>query len=153
MVKVEGRSQMAPLPAIVSDKQACKYCPQKRNCAVYNRYCFFLSLFVHHLSLQLQTEFCNSTELQLQCITLYRAVERDPMENCSEDPQPFVQSEREHLSHVHLQYFSHWLLLCTLEALTMENKAGRRNIWLQTAQQRWVFYKIRLLLYFVLLCV
>uniref|UniRef100_A0A672N518 DNA replication ATP-dependent helicase/nuclease n=1 Tax=Sinocyclocheilus grahami TaxID=75366 RepID=A0A672N518_SINGR len=86
LVKVDGRSQMAPLPAIVSDKQACKYCPQKRNCAVYNRYCF--SLFI------------------------------------------------EHLSHVHLQYFSHWLLLCTLEALTMENKGGRRNIWLQTAQQR-----------------
>uniref|UniRef100_A0A671L0V3 DNA replication ATP-dependent helicase/nuclease DNA2 n=1 Tax=Sinocyclocheilus anshuiensis TaxID=1608454 RepID=A0A671L0V3_9TELE len=84
LVKVDGRSQMAPLPAIESDKQACKYCPQKRNCAVYNR-----------------------------------AVERDP-----------------HLSHVHLQYFSDWLLLCTLEALTMENKGGRRNIWLQTAQQR-----------------
>uniref|UniRef100_A0A672SJL0 DNA replication ATP-dependent helicase/nuclease n=1 Tax=Sinocyclocheilus grahami TaxID=75366 RepID=A0A672SJL0_SINGR len=89
LIKVDGRSQMAPLPAIVSDQQACKYCPQKRNCAVYN----------------------------------------------SEDPQAFVQSESEHLSHVHLQYFSHWLLLCTLEALTMENKGGRRNIWLQTAQQ------------------
>uniref|UniRef100_A0A673G9V3 DNA replication ATP-dependent helicase/nuclease n=1 Tax=Sinocyclocheilus rhinocerous TaxID=307959 RepID=A0A673G9V3_9TELE len=101
LVKVDGRSQMAPLPAIVSDKQACKYCPQKRNCAVYNR-----------------------------------AVERDPVENCSENPQAFVQSESEHLSHVHLQYFSHWLLLCTLEALTMENKGGRHNIWLQTAQQR-----------------
>uniref|UniRef100_A0A8C1U619 DNA replication ATP-dependent helicase/nuclease DNA2 n=1 Tax=Cyprinus carpio TaxID=7962 RepID=A0A8C1U619_CYPCA len=98
LVKVEGRSQMAPLPAIVSDKQACKYCPQKRNCAVYSRYY--------------------------------------PVENCSENPQAFVQSESEHLSPVHLQYFSHWLLLCTLEALTMENKAGRRNIWLQTAQQR-----------------
>uniref|UniRef100_A0A671KY91 DNA replication ATP-dependent helicase/nuclease n=1 Tax=Sinocyclocheilus anshuiensis TaxID=1608454 RepID=A0A671KY91_9TELE len=97
LVKVDGRSQMAPLPAIESDKQACKYCPQKRNCAVYNR---------------------------------------DPVENCSENPQAFVQSESEHLSHVHLQYFSDWLLLCTLEALTMENKGGRRNIWLQTAQQR-----------------
>uniref|UniRef100_A0A671QYG6 DNA replication ATP-dependent helicase/nuclease n=1 Tax=Sinocyclocheilus anshuiensis TaxID=1608454 RepID=A0A671QYG6_9TELE len=102
LIKVDGRSQMAPLPAIVSDQQACKYCPQKRNCAVYNRY----------------------------------SVERDPMENYSEDPQAFVQSESEHLNHVHLQYFSHWLLLCTLEALTMENKGGRRNIWLQTAQQR-----------------
>uniref|UniRef100_A0A673GAX9 DNA replication ATP-dependent helicase/nuclease n=1 Tax=Sinocyclocheilus rhinocerous TaxID=307959 RepID=A0A673GAX9_9TELE len=101
LIKVDGRSQMAPLPAIVSDQQACKYCPQKLNCAVYNR-----------------------------------AVERDLMENCSEDPQAFVQSESEHLSHVHLQYFSHWLLLCTLEAVTMENKGGRRNIWLQTAQQR-----------------
>ncbi|XP_048060691.1 DNA replication ATP-dependent helicase/nuclease DNA2 isoform X2 [Megalobrama amblycephala] len=101
LIKVDGRSQMAPLPAIVSDQQACKYCPQKRNCAVYNR-----------------------------------TVERDPMGSCSEDPQAFVQSEIEHLSQVHLQYFSHWLLLCTLEARTMENKGGRRNIWLQTSQQR-----------------
>lgn len=101
LIKVDGKSQMAPLPAIVSDQQTCKYCSQKRNCAIYNR-----------------------------------AVERDPVENCSEDPQAFVQSESEHLSQVHLQYFSHWLLLCSLEALTMENKGGRRNIWLQTAQQR-----------------
>lgn len=97
------------------------------------------SLFVHHLPLQLQTELCNSIELQLKYTILYRAVERDPVENFSEDPQAFLQSENEHLSHVHLQYFSHWLLLCTLEART---KGGRRNIWLQTAQERWVFYKI-----------
>ncbi|XDV50215.1 hypothetical protein PO909_019314 [Leuciscus waleckii] len=101
LIKMEGGSQMAPLPAMVSDQQACKYCPQKRNCAVYNR-----------------------------------AVERDPVGSCSEGPQAFVQSESEHLSQMHLQYFSHWLLLCTLEAFTMENKGGRRNIWLQTSQQR-----------------
>ncbi|XP_077093323.1 DNA replication ATP-dependent helicase/nuclease DNA2 isoform X3 [Siphateles boraxobius] len=101
LIKMECGSQMAPLPAMVSDQQACKYCPQKRNCAVYNR-----------------------------------AVERDPMGSCTEGPQAFVQSESEHLSQIHLQYFSHWLLLCTLEALTMENKGGRRNIWLQTSQQR-----------------
>ncbi|TRY90563.1 hypothetical protein DNTS_002676 [Danionella cerebrum] len=94
LIKVDGRSQMAPLPTIVSDQQACTYCPQKRNCAIYNR-----------------------------------AVE-------SEATQAFLQSEIEHLSQLHLQYFSHWLLLCTLEMITMENKGGRRNIWLQTAQQR-----------------
>lgn len=39
LVKVDGKSHMAPLPAIVSDQQTCKYCPQRRNCALYNRYC------------------------------------------------------------------------------------------------------------------
>lgn len=101
LVKVDDRSHMAPLPAIVSDQQICKYCPQRRNCALYNR-----------------------------------TVERDPEENLSENLNAFLQLESQHLSQVHLQYFSHWLLLCTLEALTMENKGGRRNIWLQTSQQR-----------------
>ncbi|XP_065152926.1 DNA replication ATP-dependent helicase/nuclease DNA2 [Paramisgurnus dabryanus] len=101
LVKVDGKSQMAPLPSIVSDQQTCKYCPQRRNCALYNR-----------------------------------TIERDPEENLSEDLKAFLQLESQHLSQVHLKYFSHWLLLCTLEALTMENKGGRRNIWLQTSQQR-----------------
>ncbi|XP_066536208.1 DNA replication ATP-dependent helicase/nuclease DNA2 [Hoplias malabaricus] len=101
IVKVEGKSQMAPLPAIVSDRQACKYCPQRRNCAVYNR-----------------------------------AMERAPGECLPEDLQASLQLESEHLSLVHLQYFRHWLLLCSLEALTMESKGGRRNIWLQSAQER-----------------
>ncbi|XP_056616934.1 DNA replication ATP-dependent helicase/nuclease DNA2 [Triplophysa dalaica] len=101
LVKVDGNSHMAPLPAIVSDQQTCKYCPQRRNCALYNR-----------------------------------TVERDPEENLTENVKDFLQLESQHLSEVHLQYFSHWLLLCSLEALTMENKGGRRNIWLQTPQQR-----------------
>ncbi|XP_057197424.1 DNA replication ATP-dependent helicase/nuclease DNA2 [Triplophysa rosa] len=101
LVKVDGNSHMAPLPAIVSDQQTCKYCPQRRNCALYNR-----------------------------------TVERDPEENLSENVKDFLQLESQHLGQVHLQYFSHWLLLCSLEALTMENKGGRRNIWLQTPQQR-----------------
>lgn len=63
-------------------------------------------------------------------------MEKDPEENLSENLKAFLQLESQHLSQVHLQYFSHWLLLCTLEALTMENKGGRRNIWLQTPQQR-----------------
>uniref|UniRef100_W5LPB2 DNA replication ATP-dependent helicase/nuclease n=1 Tax=Astyanax mexicanus TaxID=7994 RepID=W5LPB2_ASTMX len=101
IVKENGKSQMAPLPAVVSDQQTCKYCPQRRNCAVYNR-----------------------------------AVERVPGECSPEDPQAFLQLESEHLSQVHLQYFNHWLLLCSLEAHTMESKGGRRNIWLQSAQER-----------------
>lgn len=65
-----------------------------------------------------------------------RAVEKAPGACPSEDPQAFIQIESEHLNQLHLQYFSHWLLLCSLEALTMESKGGRRNIWLQSAQER-----------------
>ncbi|XP_062852289.1 DNA replication ATP-dependent helicase/nuclease DNA2 [Trichomycterus rosablanca] len=101
LIKVDGKSQMSHLPPVISDQQACKYCPQKRNCALYNR-----------------------------------AVERAPGASPSEDPQAFLQLESEHLNQLHLQYFTHWLLLCSLEAVTMERKGGRRNIWLQTAQER-----------------
>uniref|UniRef100_A0AAR2JNV4 DNA replication ATP-dependent helicase/nuclease n=1 Tax=Pygocentrus nattereri TaxID=42514 RepID=A0AAR2JNV4_PYGNA len=96
IVRVEGKSQMAPLPTVISDQQTCKYCPQRRNCAVYNR-----------------------------------AAERAPGECPPEDSQAFLQLESEHLSQLHLQYFNHWLLLCNLEAHTVENKGSRRNIWFQ----------------------
>ncbi|KAK3554178.1 hypothetical protein QTP70_019104, partial [Hemibagrus guttatus] len=101
LIKPEGKSQMACLPEVISDQKTCKYCPQRRNCALYNR-----------------------------------AVEKAPGACPSEDPQAFLQLECEHLNQLHLQYFSHWLLLCSLEALTMESKGGRRNIWLQSAQER-----------------
>uniref|UniRef100_A0AAY4E4T9 DNA replication ATP-dependent helicase/nuclease n=1 Tax=Denticeps clupeoides TaxID=299321 RepID=A0AAY4E4T9_9TELE len=92
--KVEGgTTRLAPLPAVIFDSQACKFCPQMRNCALYN--------------------------------------------NSSAEPQPpFLEQESQHLNQLHLQYFSRWLLLCTLEARTMENKGSRRNIWLQSAQDR-----------------
>ncbi|XP_053357959.1 DNA replication ATP-dependent helicase/nuclease DNA2 [Clarias gariepinus] len=99
LVKLEGKNQMARLPEVISDKQACKYCPQKRNCALYNR-----------------------------------AVEK--AHRPSGDPEAFLQLESDHLNQLHLQYFSHWLLLCSLEARTMESKGGRRNIWLLSAQER-----------------
>lgn len=37
--KVEGGTTcLAPLPDVISDRQACKYCPQKQNCAIYNKW-------------------------------------------------------------------------------------------------------------------
>uniref|UniRef100_A0A674F6G4 DNA replication ATP-dependent helicase/nuclease n=1 Tax=Salmo trutta TaxID=8032 RepID=A0A674F6G4_SALTR len=33
----EGKTRMAPLPGIITDRQACKWCPQIRNCALYDR--------------------------------------------------------------------------------------------------------------------
>ncbi|KAL2083251.1 hypothetical protein ACEWY4_021024 [Coilia grayii] len=100
--KVEGGpTQLTPLPDVVSDRQTCKYCPQKQNCAVYNR-----------------------------------ALERDPAGSPGAPQQPFLELESQHLSQPHLQYFSHWVLLCALEERTMEAKGGRRNIWLKSAEER-----------------
>lgn len=48
----------------------------------------------------------------------------------------FLQQETGHLTPPHLTYFSHWLLLCCLEAATMETKNGRKRVWLQTAEER-----------------
>uniref|UniRef100_A0A8C6UWA6 DNA replication ATP-dependent helicase/nuclease n=1 Tax=Neogobius melanostomus TaxID=47308 RepID=A0A8C6UWA6_9GOBI len=35
--KKDGLSQLSPLPEIVSNRQTCQYCPQWRNCALYER--------------------------------------------------------------------------------------------------------------------
>lgn len=48
----------------------------------------------------------------------------------------FLQQETGHLTPPHLTYFSHWLLLCCLEAATMEAKNGRKRTWLQTPEER-----------------
>ena len=63
----------------------------------------------------------------------HRALETDPV---GAPQQPFLELESQHLTQPQLQYFSHWVLLCALEARTMEAKGGRRNIWLQSAQER-----------------
>ncbi|KAJ8364964.1 hypothetical protein SKAU_G00137950 [Synaphobranchus kaupii] len=94
-----GTPHLAPLPDIV-DCQACKYCPQMRNCALYNR-----------------------------------AVEHQTLGSLPDQPA-FLEQETQHLSEAHMQYFSHWLLLCALERRTMESKGGRRNIWLLSAEER-----------------
>uniref|UniRef100_A0A8C4ELT8 DNA replication ATP-dependent helicase/nuclease n=1 Tax=Dicentrarchus labrax TaxID=13489 RepID=A0A8C4ELT8_DICLA len=47
----------------------------------------------------------------------------------------FLQLETGHLTPPHLSYFSHWLLLCCLEAATMEAKNGRKRVWLRTPEE------------------
>lgn len=49
----------------------------------------------------------------------------------------FLQEQTGHLVPSHLNYFSHWLLLCCLEAATMEAKNGRKRVWLQTVDERY----------------
>lgn len=48
----------------------------------------------------------------------------------------FLQQETGHLTQPQLTYFSHWLLLCCLEAATMETKNGRKRVWLQTTEEK-----------------
>ncbi|XP_061132946.1 DNA replication ATP-dependent helicase/nuclease DNA2 [Syngnathus typhle] len=92
---VEG-SRLARLPDMVTDKKTCHYCPQRRNCALYERV----------------------------------------LEGTSTDlSDDFMQLETGHLTGTHLDYFAHWLLLCSLEAASMEAKNGRKRVWLQTPEE------------------
>lgn len=64
------------------------------------------------------------------------------MDVCSADVteegvRTFLQQETAHLTLSHLDYFSHWLLLCCLEASTMEARNGRKRVWLQSVGERY----------------
>ncbi|XP_032416821.1 DNA replication ATP-dependent helicase/nuclease DNA2 isoform X3 [Xiphophorus hellerii] len=95
--KGADRSRLSRLPDILTSRQTCQYCPQKLNCALYER-------------------VVDSTSADV-----------------GEDAvQAFLQQETSHLTRPHLDYFAHWLLLCSLEASTMEAKSGRKRVWLQS---------------------
>ncbi|XP_056135257.1 DNA replication ATP-dependent helicase/nuclease DNA2 [Lampris incognitus] len=99
--KVAGESRLSSLPDILTNRQTCQYCPQRRNCALYGR-----------------------------------VVENGSRDISHDAVRDFLQEETSHLTATHLNYFSHWLLLCCLEAVTMETKSGRRHVWLQTSEER-----------------
>ncbi|XP_030232476.1 DNA replication ATP-dependent helicase/nuclease DNA2 [Gadus morhua] len=96
-----GRSRLSQLPEVLANRQVCQYCPQKRNCALYER-----------------------------------VVEGPPSDVPQDAVTDFLLEETGHLTGPHLSYFSHWLLLCCLESVTMEQKSSRRNVWLQSADER-----------------
>ncbi|KAG8001475.1 DNA replication ATP-dependent helicase/nuclease DNA2 [Nibea albiflora] len=94
------RSRLSRLPDILTNRQTCQYCPQKRNCALYER-----------------------------------ALDGSSAEDSEDVVRDFLQQETGHLTPPHLGYFSHWLLLCCLEAATMEAKNGRKRVWLRTPEE------------------
>ncbi|XP_011607896.1 DNA replication ATP-dependent helicase/nuclease DNA2 [Takifugu rubripes] len=94
------KSRLSRLPDILTNRQPCQYCPQRRNCALYER------------------ALDNTTADALV------GVVRD-----------FLQQETGHLTPPHLKYFSHWLLLCCLEAAAMETKNTQKKIWLQSPEE------------------
>uniref|UniRef100_A0A671YL56 DNA replication ATP-dependent helicase/nuclease n=1 Tax=Sparus aurata TaxID=8175 RepID=A0A671YL56_SPAAU len=98
--KEAERSRLSRLPDILTNRQTCQYCPQTRNCALYER--------------------------------ALNGSSADVSEDVVHD---FLQQETGHLRPPHLSYFSHWMLLCFLEASTMEAKNGRKRVWLQTAEE------------------
>uniref|UniRef100_A0A7N8WXX0 DNA replication ATP-dependent helicase/nuclease n=1 Tax=Mastacembelus armatus TaxID=205130 RepID=A0A7N8WXX0_9TELE len=100
MEKGAEHSRLSRLPDILTDRQTCQYCPQRRNCALYER--------------AVDSRFGEGSE-DVVC--------------------DFLQQETGHLTSPHLSYFSHWLLLCCLEAATMEAKNGRKRVWLQTVEE------------------
>uniref|UniRef100_A0A8C7Y0A8 DNA replication ATP-dependent helicase/nuclease n=1 Tax=Oryzias sinensis TaxID=183150 RepID=A0A8C7Y0A8_9TELE len=72
---------------------------------------------------------CQYCPQKLNC-ALYESFTLYP----SDDVRDFLQQECGHLAQQHLNYFSHWLLLCILEAVTMETKNSRKHIWLQSIE-------------------
>ncbi|XP_074522207.1 DNA replication ATP-dependent helicase/nuclease DNA2 [Halichoeres trimaculatus] len=93
-------SRLSRLPDILTNRQTCQYCPQKKNCALYER-----------------------------------AVDGSSADDTEDVVREFLTQETGHLTPPHISYFSHWLLLCCLEAGTMEVKNGRKRVWLQTAEE------------------
>ncbi|XP_029284528.1 LOW QUALITY PROTEIN: DNA replication ATP-dependent helicase/nuclease DNA2 [Cottoperca gobio] len=98
--KEAKRSRLSQLPDILTNRQTCQYCPQKRNCALYER-----------------------------------VIDNSSADVCEDVVREFLQQETGHLIPPHLSYFSHWLLLCSLEAASMEAKNGRKRVWLQTSDE------------------
>ncbi|KAM5140441.1 DNA replication ATP-dependent helicase/nuclease DNA2 [Mantella aurantiaca] len=94
--------RLSTLPTMIADKQACKFCSQLRNCALYSR------------------------SVEQQSGSSY----------IPNDLIPVVENQTEHLKDSHLQYFSLWYLMCSLEAQSKECKSGRKNIWMQSAAER-----------------
>uniref|UniRef100_A0A1A7X498 DNA replication ATP-dependent helicase/nuclease n=2 Tax=Iconisemion striatum TaxID=60296 RepID=A0A1A7X498_9TELE len=98
--KKADQSHLSRLPDILTDRQTCKYCPQRLSCALYER-----------------------------------AVDTSSADASEEVVRTFLQQETGHLTLPHLSYFSHWLLLCCLEASTMEAKNSRKRVWLQSVEE------------------
>lgn len=66
-----------------------------------------------------------------------RALDSSSADTSEDVVRDFLQQETGHLTPLQLNYFSHWLLLCCLEAATMEAKNGRKRVWLQTVEERY----------------
>ncbi|KAF7669381.1 hypothetical protein LDENG_00193020 [Lucifuga dentata] len=99
--KETDQSRLSRLPDILTNRQTCQYCPQRRNCALYER-----------------------------------AIDSNSVDVSEDVVRDFLVQETGHLTPPHLSYFSHWLLLCCLEAATMETKNGHKHVWLQTSEER-----------------
>uniref|UniRef100_P51530-3 Isoform 3 of DNA replication ATP-dependent helicase/nuclease DNA2 n=1 Tax=Homo sapiens TaxID=9606 RepID=P51530-3 len=70
------------------------------------------------------------------CALYSRAVEQQM--DCSSVPivmLPKIEEETQHLKQTHLEYFSLWCLMLTLESQSKDNKKNHQNIWLMPASE------------------
>ncbi|XP_061229796.1 DNA replication ATP-dependent helicase/nuclease DNA2 [Neopsephotus bourkii] len=95
-------SQLAALPPVVDDSQACKYCSQVHNCFLYSR----------------------AVEQKMASVSFPPAM------------VPIIERETQHLKPSHLEYFSLWYLMLTLELQSGEGKNGYKNIWMMPSLER-----------------
>ncbi|KFV40910.1 DNA replication ATP-dependent helicase/nuclease DNA2, partial [Tyto alba] len=95
-------SQLAALPPVIDDSQACKYCSQIHNCFLYSR----------------------AVEQKMDSVSLLPAM------------VPIIERETQHLKPSHLEYFSLWYLMLTLELQSGEGKKGYKNIWMIPSLER-----------------
>ncbi|XP_010020262.1 PREDICTED: DNA replication ATP-dependent helicase/nuclease DNA2, partial [Nestor notabilis] len=95
-------SQLAALPPVVDDSQACKHCSQVHNCFLYSR----------------------AVEQKMASVSFPPAM------------VPIIERETQHLKPSHLEYFSLWYLMLTLELQSGEGKKGYKNIWMMPSLER-----------------
>ncbi|XP_053720332.1 DNA replication ATP-dependent helicase/nuclease DNA2 [Synchiropus splendidus] len=76
---------------------------------------------------------CQYCPQRRNCALMERA--GNSAETSEEFVREFLDQELSHLALPHLEYFSHWVLLCCLEASTMEAKNGRKRVWLHTVEE------------------
>ncbi|XP_025962197.2 DNA replication ATP-dependent helicase/nuclease DNA2 [Dromaius novaehollandiae] len=96
------QTQLAALPPIIDDSQACKYCSQIHNCFLYSR----------------------AVEQKMASLSLPPVM------------VPIIEKETQHLKPSHLEYFSLWYLMLTLELQSGESKKGSKNIWMIPSLER-----------------
>ena len=67
---------------------------------------------------------------------IFRAVEQQ-MENSSVPTSmwPKIKEETQHLKLTHLEYFSLWCLMLTLESQSKDNKRNYQHVWLMPASE------------------
>ncbi|MEQ2218565.1 hypothetical protein XENOCAPTIV_005039, partial [Xenoophorus captivus] len=78
---------------------------------------------------------CQYCPQKLSCALYERVVDSTAADLREDVVRAFLQQETGHLTLPHLSYFAHWLLLCSLEASTMEAKNGRKRVWLQSVEE------------------
>ncbi|XP_074965605.1 DNA replication ATP-dependent helicase/nuclease DNA2 isoform X2 [Phalacrocorax aristotelis] len=96
------QSQLAALPPVTDDSQACKYCSQIHNCFLYSR----------------------AVEQKMSGVCVPPAM------------VPIIERETQHLRPSHLEYFSLWYLMLTLELQSGEGRKGYKNIWMIPSSER-----------------